>query len=81
VTRDEFGGYCCKRFFLPQNNQTQSTGNDNSQNSEFQDNLCNLLGIDIDKLAWGLVEKDYKSKKDVVNKENGEPSENNQCNS
>jgi hypothetical protein len=27
---------------------------------ELEDNLCKLLGIDIDLLAWNLVKEDYK---------------------
>jgi hypothetical protein len=36
VTRDEFGGYCCKRW----GKQTDEMEDD--------DNICNLLGLDIE---------------------------------
>ena len=67
VTRDEFGGYCCKRW---------GTGGETSANPtqaklpaageastiEEQD-ICKLLGLDIDKAALEIVKQDFKKKR------------------
>jgi hypothetical protein len=45
VTRDEFGGYCCKRI--------EPNGDAN-----FEENICKLLGIDIERKALEIVMKD-----------------------
>lgn len=51
VTRDEFGGYCCKRF--------NETGED--EDEEFmtvEENICKLLGLDIERKAIEIVRRD-----------------------
>lgn len=45
VTRDEFGGYCCKRT-------------DQLSDANFEENICELLGIDIERKALEIVMKD-----------------------
>lgn len=47
VTRDEFGGYCCKRL-------------DESPN--FEGDICELLGIDIERMALEIVTKDISKR-------------------
>ena len=48
VSRDEFGGYCCKKW-----------------ESEFEidsQNICQLLGLDIEKMARELIQNDNEKK-------------------
>jgi hypothetical protein len=49
VTRDEFGGYCCKKW----------AAGDECED----DDICNLLGIDVEAKALELVQDDILSKK------------------
>ena len=49
VTRDEFGGYCCKRW---------TAGNiaaEGTKSTKDGDDICELLGIDLEKLAFEIV--------------------------
>lgn len=59
VTRDEFGGYCCKRwgktFFDGMDGMEYSSGDD--------DNICDLLGFDVEKKALEIVKSDLEKKK------------------
>jgi hypothetical protein len=48
VTRDEFGGYCCKRWADDQQ----------EDNVNFEDNICELLGLDIERKALEIVRLD-----------------------
>jgi hypothetical protein len=50
VTRDEFGGYCCKKW------------GKNDDDFEFDGNICNLLGLDVDKMALELVKCDLEKR-------------------
>jgi hypothetical protein len=62
VTRDEFGGYCCKRW------GKNELGDDFSDD----DNICQLIGFDIEKkaleLARGDIEKSKKYSSPLKNK-------------
>lgn len=49
VSRDEFGGYCCKKW-----GKLEEFEND--------DNICNMLGLDINKLALELVKTDLEKR-------------------
>lgn len=51
VTRDEFGGYCCKRF-----NETGEEENEELMTVE--ENICKLLGLDIERKALEIVRRD-----------------------
>ena len=85
VTRDEFGGYCCKRWgaagelsgsaSASKNNtaskeanrkggESTSKGNDGGA----EDNICLLLGLDIEKSALEIVKADFKRKKIPLSK-------------
>lgn len=46
MTRDEFGGYCCKRF------------GENDGEANFEENICELLGIDVERKALEIVSRD-----------------------
>ena len=50
VTRDEFGGYCCKRW--------------GKFNDDFDDNdnICDILGLDIEKKALELAKGDLEKR-------------------
>lgn len=50
VTRDEFGGYCCKRW-----------GKQDDQDDH--DNICKLLGIDVEAKALLLIQDDILKRK------------------
>lgn len=50
VTRDEFGGYCCKRW------------GKNFEETEDDDNICELLGFDVDSKALELVRADIEKR-------------------
>ena len=49
VSRDEFGGYCCKKW-------------GKSDDFENDDNICSLLGLDINKMALELVKSDLEKR-------------------
>ena len=55
VARDEFGGYCCKRWskkgfpILPE---------DDSFLADDNDNICELLGFNVNKMALDLIKED-----------------------
>ena len=49
VTRDEFGGYCCKRW-------------GKSEEEIDDDNICMLLGFDVDSKALELVKADLEKR-------------------
>lgn len=50
VTRDEFGGYCCKRW-----GKLEDFGGDD-------DNICDLLGFDIESKALELAKCDLEKR-------------------
>ena len=60
VTRDEFGGYCCKRWGTggEQKSNTpasKTVGTSGEAEIISEDNICILLGLDIDKQALEIV--------------------------
>ena len=57
MARDEFGGYCCKKW-----GKGQSTEADLE---EFDDNISNLLGLDVDKMALELVKSDLEKRRKI----------------
>lgn len=69
MTRDEFGGYCCKRWGELPTSATKSTGksHDNDETTKEED-ICKLLGLDIDKSALEIVKADFKRKKIPLSK-------------
>lgn len=50
VTRDEFGGYCCKRW-----GKLEDFGGED-------DNICEILGFDVDSKALELVKSDLEKR-------------------
>eukprot|EP00351_Strombidinopsis_sp_SopsisLIS2011_P002998 CAMPEP_0116874722 /NCGR_PEP_ID=MMETSP0463-20121206/6274_1 /TAXON_ID=181622 /ORGANISM="Strombidinopsis sp, Strain SopsisLIS2011" /LENGTH=68 /DNA_ID=CAMNT_0004518831 /DNA_START=452 /DNA_END=658 /DNA_ORIENTATION=- len=52
VTRDEFGGYCCKRWAKKEDILDDGAN----------DNICEQLGLDINALAIKLVQSDFKQR-------------------
>ena len=72
MTRDEFGGYCCKRWGTEvakgskkgpvAKNQTLA-GSKRVREEPSEDNICELLGLDINKTALEIVKADFKRKK------------------
>lgn len=54
VARDEFGGYCCKKW-------------GKNEDMEFDDNICNVLGLDVEKLALELVKGDLEKRQKASN--------------
>ena len=58
VTRDEFGGYCCKRWGAKKDDE-QSFDDAPGQND---DNICKLLGLDIERKALEIVRADFTKK-------------------
>jgi len=77
VTRDEFGGYCCKRWGTQETGDeskrldlagNNSTNANNFGESTTEDNICKLLGLDIDKTALEIVKADFKRKKIPLSK-------------
>lgn len=50
MTRDEFGGYCCKRW------------GKFSEDFDDCDNICDILGLDIEKKAMDLVKGDLEKR-------------------
>ena len=74
VTRDEFGGYCCKRWGtadqpgdeIPKKSDKSMRAAASAKNASEQvteDNICKLLGLDIEKSALEIVKADFKRKK------------------
>lgn len=53
VTRDEFGGYCCKRW-----GKLDDFG--------YDDNICDLLNLNIEEKALELVKKDLEKKQKIT---------------
>eukprot|EP00347_Sterkiella_histriomuscorum_P004259 403361133 len=53
VTRDEFGGYCCKKW-------------GKLDEFEHDDNICTLLGLDVNKMALELVKGDLEKRQKLV---------------
>ena len=51
VARDEFGGYCCKKW-----------GKNESDEFELDGNICKMLGLDIEKMALDLVKCDLEKR-------------------
>ena len=49
MARDEFGGYCCKKW-------------GKNDDLEFDDNICNLLGLDVEQMAIDLVKSDIEKR-------------------
>lgn len=49
VTRDEFGGYCCKKW-------------GKLDDFQYDDNICTLLGLDVNKMALDLVKEDLEKR-------------------
>ena len=79
VTRDEFGGYCCKRWGTggepgdenPKKQEKSMKAAASAKNTSEQvteDNICKLLGLDIDKSALEIVKADFKRKKIPLSK-------------
>ena len=81
VTRDEFGGYCCKRWGASdqptgtsKKNESTAKGSQSqnkaskSNDQVAEDNICKLLGLDIDKTALEIVKADFKRKKIPLSK-------------
>ena len=50
VARDEFGGYCCKKW-----GKNEDFDNDTN-------NICQLLGLDVEKMALDLIKKDLEKR-------------------
>jgi hypothetical protein len=50
VTRDEFGGYCCKKL---------SKADDLLSDDQLQHDICKLLGLNIDKEAYDAVRSEF----------------------
>ncbi len=54
VARDEFGGYCCKKWGI---------------NDDYEDeNICKLLGLDIEKMALEIVRSDLAKRQKTGSK-------------
>jgi len=49
VARDEFGGYCCKRW--------------SKLNEESDDDICGLLGFNVEQKALEIVKSDFEKRK------------------
>jgi hypothetical protein len=54
VSRDEFGGYCCKRW----GKNFPFDGEDLSDD----DNICDLLGFDVESKALEIVKSDLEKR-------------------
>lgn len=52
VTRDEFGGYCCKRFGSGEQEEEEE------ESANVEENICKLLGLDIERKALEIVLRD-----------------------
>ena len=83
VTRDEFGGYCCKRWGAGELSGSATASKNNTASKEAnrkggesaskgndgaEDNICLLLGLDIEKSALEIVKADFKRKKIPLSK-------------
>ena len=78
VTRDEFGGYCCKRWGTGESNEPPTVGKKSKHHEESsstskggadaEDNICKLLGLDIERKALEIVKADFKRKKIPISK-------------
>ena len=81
VVRDEFGGYCCKRWATDDGfkngvaqteERLQSDIGPILDDNRTQGDICQILGIDIEKCAYELVRdefdlpKDYQSYLDLI---------------
>ena len=51
MTRDEFGGYCCKKW-------------SKLETEEDDEDICNLLGLDIEAKARELIRSDLTKTSD-----------------
>jgi hypothetical protein len=58
VTRDEFGGYCCKRW----GKNFMLEGDDWSDD----DNICDLLGFDVEQKALEIVKGDLEKRQRIL---------------
>ena len=67
MTRDEFGGYCCKRWGTggeSQSNAGQAKTTPAAPVGEIEEqDICKLLGLDIEKQALEIVKQDFKKKR------------------
>lgn len=54
VARDEFGGYCCKKWTK-------------QEEMELDGSICNMVGIDINKLALEVIKCDLEKRPKVEN--------------
>lgn len=52
MTRDEFGGYCCKRW------NSKKDDFEFEESMTLEENICELLGLDIERKALEIVRKD-----------------------
>lgn len=61
MTRDEFGGYCCKRY-------GSLSAQKEEEEKASEENICALLGLDINRKAFGLVQQDFirRNLKEIV---------------
>jgi hypothetical protein len=57
VTRDEFGGYCCKKWTADDENYVDVMKGVPSADDL---NICQLLDLDIEKIALQIVKDDLK---------------------
>ena len=55
VIRDEFGGYCCKRWGADKDDK-----NEIEEDLDSEENIWKLLGLDIEKQALEIVKEDFK---------------------
>ena len=60
VTRDEFGGYCCKRWGTgsetkASTSQAKHASTEAEPSNVEEQDICKLLGLDIDKQALDIV--------------------------
>ena len=60
VTRDEFGGYCCKKWGGNSGNSFANSAK--FDDFEFEGNICKLLGLDVEKMALELVRGDIEKR-------------------
>ena len=49
VTRDEFGGYCCKKL----------SKSDDLSDDQIQNDICKMLGLNIEKEAYEAVRSEF----------------------
>ena len=57
MTRDEFGGYCCKKWTVDDENYVDVMKGVPSADDL---NICQLLDLDIEKIALQIVKDDLK---------------------